>query len=430
MCFRIAPAATHEDVTTMAKVADKLTDILIARATLAPGERQKQLWDTKVTGFHVRILPASKTYGYQYRTAGGRAGTTRMMRIGKWPDIKLDVARDTAHDYANQVALARRGHGEDPSAAKQEAKRAAAAKLSALIAVDGEYEKHLKRRKIVNVKTIMSGLRRGLAKLGAKDVYDVTRADLVAAITAIEDQGKPGAAQDLRKFAHTLCEWCVKRGFAPSNVLAGLKREKLSRAEKIARGEKRARALPDHEIVAVWNACEGFGAFGRIMRMSLLCATRRSEVAKLTCDKILSDRLVLPPLSTKSGEQHEVPMTELMRLVIASQHKTTSKFVFPSERTGGTVSGWSKLLPKLQKASGVTFTPHDLRRTCRTVMSQYRVDHDVAELAIGHARQGLDKLYDFAELWDLRSDAFAKVSDHVARLLGEATEPGKVVAIR
>jgi hypothetical protein len=44
----------------------------------------------------------------------------------------------------------------------------------------------------------------------------------------------------------------------------------------------------------------------------------------------------------------------------------------------------------------------------------------VAELAIGHQRQGLDKLYDFSQLWDLRRDAFGKVSDRVAALIGPA----------
>jgi hypothetical protein len=57
------------------------------------------------------------------------------------------------------------------------------------------------------------------------------------------------------------------------------------------------------------------------------------------------------------------------------------------------------------------------------------IDHDVAELAIGHQRQGLDRLYDFAELWELRCDAFGKVSDHVAGLIGQPLEPGKVVAL-
>jgi hypothetical protein len=56
-----------------------------------------------------------------------------------------------------------------------------------------------------------------------------------------------------------------------------------------------------------------------------------------------------------------------------------------------------------------------------------RVDHDVAELAIGHARDGLRRQYDFAQLWDLRGEAFAKVSDHVTALLEQPS--GKVIPL-
>jgi len=35
----------------------------------------------------------------------------------------------------------------------------------------------------------------------------------------------------------------------------------------------------------------------------------------------------------------------------------------------------------------------------------------------------------FAELWDLRCDAFAKVSNHVAALIGQPPETGKVVPL-
>jgi hypothetical protein len=49
-------------------------------------------------------------------------------------------------------------------------------------------------------------------------------------IATIEAVGKPGAAQDLRKFARTFLEWCVSSGRAHSNVLAGLRQPKRSRA--------------------------------------------------------------------------------------------------------------------------------------------------------------------------------------------------------
>jgi integrase len=62
--------------------------------------------------------------------------------------------------------------------------------------------------------------------------------------------------------------------------------------------------------------------------------------------------------------------------------------VFSSEKTRGVISGWTKMVNALQLSSGVVFALHDLRRTCRTLMSHLGVDHEIAELAIGHKRQG------------------------------------------
>ena len=414
----------HERM-TMAEAA-KLTDAMIRKARLGPKQKQDILWDSAVTGFGVRILAGgSKTFWFQYRPAGGRSVSSRMVRIGPWPSVSLTDARKAARAYAGAVA-----RGDDPAADKQEERRRASSTLRTLLAEGGDYERHLKRRHIVNTKTIMSTLRRGLGRLMGKDVAAITRADLVTAIVAIEDQGKPGAAADLRKCARTFCEWCVHRGFAPANVLAGLRQSKTTRAERLASEARKPRALADHEIIAVWNAANGRGAFGNIIRLLLLTGARRSEIAKLTRDRILSDRLLLPPTHTKMGEKHEVPLTDLMRAAIATQPATVSALVFASEKTGRAFNGWGKSVTALERAAGVTFTPHDLRRTCRTLMSRLGVEHDIAELAIGHKRTGLDRLYNFDQAWQLRCDAFAKVSDHVAALLGHAGAEGKVVAIR
>jgi len=114
-----------------------------------------------------------------------------------------------------------------------------------------------------------------------------------------------------------------------------------------------------------------------------------------------------------------------MRAVIAAQPATVSPLVFASETTGRAFNGWGKSVIALQRAAGVTFTPHDLRRTCRTLMSCLGVEPDIAELAIGHKRTGLDRLYNFDQAWQLCCDAFAKVSAHVATLIdARAGAPG------
>jgi hypothetical protein len=51
-------------------------------------------------------------------------------------------------------------------------------------------------------------------------------------------------------------------------------------------------------------------------------------------------------------------------------------------------------------------------------MSRLGVAEDLAELAIGHVRDDLVRRYNKDEAWEGRSDAFAKVSDHVAALIG------------
>ncbi len=64
-----------------------------------------------------------------------------------------------------------------------------------------EYERSLQRRKIVNVKAVMSTLRRGLAPFASREIGALTRKDLVSQIDRLEDAGLPGAATDLRALA-------------------------------------------------------------------------------------------------------------------------------------------------------------------------------------------------------------------------------------
>lgn len=82
---------------------------------------------------------------------------------------------------------------------------------------------------------------------------------------------------------------------------------------------------------------------------------------------------MIVPEHVKTGAQHAVPLTDSMRAVIIAQPVTTSALLFPSPVTGGRIQGWTKLVAKLQQAAGVDFRLHDLRRTCRTLMSRLGV---------------------------------------------------------
>jgi integrase len=406
----------------------KLTESAIAKATVPPGKAKAWLWDSQVKGLGVRVLPSgSKTFWFMYRPRGaGRSANSRMVKINTFGTISLADARNTARDLAGQVS-----RKEDPAAQRQEAKRRASSTLRQVLAQGGDYERHLQRRNIVNTKVIMSSLNRGLGKLMGKDVTDLTRQDLVGAIERLEGEGKPGAAQDLRKFARTFLEWCVSSGRAHSNVLAGLRNPKRSRAERLKAAANGGRALSDDEIRAVWQAAGELGSFGALTRLALTTAARRGELAQLERTRDLTaDRIIIQPEHAKTGAQHEVPLTDLTRQVIAAQPVTTSPLLFPSPVTGGRIQGWTKLVAKLQRASGVDFRLHDLRRTCRTLMSRLGVPEDIAELAIGHVRADLVARYNFDQAWEGRCDAFQRVSAHVESLIGTHHRRAAVIPLR
>src|SRR5262249_21260536 len=155
------------------------------------------------------------------------------------------------------------------------------------------------------------------------------------------------------------------------------------------------------------------------IRLALVTGLRRGELTRLERARdITAHRIIVQPEHAKTGEQHEVPLTDLMRAVIAAQPVTTSPLVFPSSKTGRRLAGCGQLVPNRRGFSGVAFRLHDLRRTCRTLMSRLGVPEDIAELAIGHVRADLVARYNKDQAWGGRVDAFVKVSDHIESLIG------------
>jgi integrase len=395
-------------------LAGTLTKTKIEKAvrTGAPqGKAQVVLWDTAPLGLGLKIrATGSCSWIFQFRPKGvGRSEAARTLTLGSWPSVTLDAARAAATAKAGEVAL-----GKDP-AAERRIERTRERRI--VIRVLDEFEHAIKRRRLVNVTTIMSTLRRGLAPHANREIDALERADFVERIDALEAAGKPGAATDLRKHARSLLEWAVSKGLVRFNVLAGLRRPRASRAERLD-DERKGRALSDDEIAVVWALAGSLGAFGGLLRLGLLTAMRRSELARLRWSDVYDDRIVLAAHGTKTGVRHEIPITAAMRAVLTAQSKTTSDLVFPSARTpGAQLSGWTQLVAAAVKRSGVDFRLHDLRRTARTLMSRLGVAEDAAELAIGHVRRGLIGVYNKDDAWRARVDAFERVSDHVAKIV-------------
>jgi integrase len=403
-------------------MAENLTKARIEKfvsAGMPAGKPEAVLKDNAVTGLGLRMrATGSCSWVLVYRKRGaGRKACPRRVTLGSWPALTLDAARAAARAMVGEIALRKDPAVELRSERNREQRRVPGA-------LD-DYERSLQRRKIVNMKAVMSTLRRGLAPFAAREIDTLTRKDLIEQIEALENAGRPGAATDLRSHARAWLEWAVSSSLVQFNVLAGLRRPRSSRAERLD-GKSKGKALSDPEIVALWNGVGVIGGFGGLVRLGLLTGMRRTELAGLRWSDVRDDRIVLSAHATKTGAQHEIPVTATMRAVLSAQPRTTSDLVFPSWRTGAQMRGWTELVAAATRKTGVDFKLHDLRRTTRTLLSRLGVDEPTAELCIGHVRRGLVAIYNEDHAWAARVDAFQKVSAHVAAIVGSSTAPGVV----
>src|SRR4029077_19661073 len=123
----------------------------------------------------------------------------RRVTLGSWPTLALDAARAAAKGMVGEIALKK-----DPAMELRDERNRERRIVSRAL---DEYERSLQRRKIVNVKAVMSTLRRGLAPFASREIGALTRKDLISQIDRLEDAGLPGAATDLRSHSRAWLEW-------------------------------------------------------------------------------------------------------------------------------------------------------------------------------------------------------------------------------
>ena len=246
----------------------KLTDAAVSRLELDDKQADLTVWDTEIPGFGLRIRPSGKTWIVGYRPAGsGRSGQFKRQKLGLVDSMKTAEARVQA-----RVVLGRIAGGADPLAERRLARKDVKLTLAEML---DRYEKALERRQYVRRNDVLSSLRSKLKPLLSRDIRTLTAADFAVEISKIEAAGKMGAAKGLRTHARAFLSWCAAdQHVLGSNPLMGHRKERATRADKVARDEY-GRALSDEEIVRVWLACDPETVFGRLMRFFILTGCRR-----------------------------------------------------------------------------------------------------------------------------------------------------------
>lgn len=397
------------------------------------------LWDAELKGFGLRVRPSGrKVYIVEYRPGGGgRKAPKRRYTIGSHGS---PWAPDTARTEAKRI-LGLAAAGKDPAADRTEARRREGDTVEAL--AEAFIEKYAKREQRSWQETERVLKRDINPAIGRKLIDDVTRQDVVRLIDTVADRGVVMGARThayLRRFFN----WCLERGYIKESPVAGLKAP--------GRAQDRDRVLSDSETLEVWRAIDSLGSlWGPMVKLLLLTGQRLNEVAGMRWSEIDTDSgtWVLPAARTKNKREHEVPLTETARSVLAAIPRMSIEYkpvplVFTT--TGRTpMSGFSSAKRALDKAILEArqsedpeakpmphWTFHDLRRTVTTGLARLGIHPHVADALLNHksgAITGVAAVYNRHAYLDERRRALEAWEAHVLALTQAQVTEGNVVVL-
>lgn len=411
----------------------KLTDALVRSIDPLAGPSEYVIWDTDVTGFGLRVRGKSMSYVLVYRPAGqGRSANAKRFKLGSPGSIaNVKDARRMALAVLGRIAS-----GADPNAERKEERRRSRSTVKDML---DRYDEHLERRDYVTRTDVISLLRRRLRPMLGREISEIKAWEFAEIIERLDKKSGGTAGGTFRTRCTTFLNWCTfEARVLEVNPLAGYRRRRDTRSERVKKSEM-GKALTDEELRKVWLAADPTTSLGRLVRFLMLTGCRRNEGAKLLWPMVELDtrRISLPATFTKQARGHTVYISNELAGMLEplKEEKLVSDYVFPSNRTGGPMSGWSKIMdpgdrrtaggtkpgtPGFVKQCGVQFTFHDLRRTFRTGLSRLNIETELAELALGHARSDLESRYNRDDCEAGLRNAFQVWGNHVARVCNES----------
>jgi integrase len=403
-----------------------------------------EVMDAIVPGLGVRVTErGTKTFMLVARFPGSTNPTRRA--LGEYDALSLEKARIKARHWHELI-----DKGIDPAQEtrlQRQAEQRKRAGTFAAVAEDFIAEKLSTERRGRDAELQIRN--EFLPRWGGRPVVDITAQDVVEVVKAAKARGATYMAHSLLATARRLFSWAIdQRAY-------GLETSPCDRLKpKSIIGEKRPRerVLSDDEVRAFWRAtAEMEYPYGPLARMLLVTGARHREVSEAAWTEfdVKAKVWTVPQERHKSASGHRVPLTDdVIALLSALPRFKTGNYLFSTTfgekptMIGDKVKTKlvARMLEELDRTTRtrrgkdprrVELKPwviHDLRRTLRTHLSALRIPDHIAEMVIGHGRQGLQRVYDQHRYLDEMREALtlwgARLRDIVE------PPPANVVAIK
>lgn len=357
-------------------------------------------------GLYLTVHPSGKkSWALRYRYRG------RPRRLTLKRGLTLAEARGEAVAKLKQLE-----EGHDPAARPEPEPESPP---NSFEDVAGEFLK----RKVEGTRTAREVRRiverEAVTRWGKRPFHDVGRADVLRALDELMDRESPAMANKAASVFKRLWNWADDRGIPCEPLVAKLKKPAPERS--------RERVLTDEELAAVWQAAGNVGyPFGPFIRLLILTAQRRGELAAMTWGDVDEGEALWTLPRTKAGRAHDVPLSGPALEILEGLPRFEGAYVFTTTSGKKPLAGWSKLKARLDralKAQGADvkrWTLHDLRRTAATRMAAMNVPPHVLAAILNHSpgrTMGISAVYIRHRYLAERREALAAWGAHVLELV-------------
>jgi integrase len=381
----------------------------VAALSLPDGRTDVVYFDGEVRRFGYRLRQGAggkvrRSWMVQYRFAG----RSRRLLLGDAEVVTAAQARVMA-----QKALGRVANGEDPQADKVERRAKDRMNLKSVVS-----DYLAIKRDEVRPKTFEQ-IERYLAHgphfrpLHNRPIDQVTQRDVAACLGAIMRERRNVAARAARSTLSAFFRWCLQQGFVTANPVIN--------TGKPRDPGPRARVLSDPELIDIWRAC-GDDHFGKIVKLLILLAARRSEVGGMGWSELDDNgNWTIPKERSKNGREHTLPLPQAALDIIASVPKVLDRDQLFGERAARGFTRWYEYKLLLDQRSGVSdWTLHDLRRSAATGMATIGIQPHIIEQILNHQsghKRGVAGIYNRSSYTKDVRDALLRWANHVDALV-------------
>lgn len=324
-------------------------------------------------------------------------GRQKELTIGRYPDITLAKARELATESRANIQ-----QGEDVARTKKlVARELAAAKTLRELAND-----YLAKAKPVLAASTFKQRKHHiddviLPKLGSLLVREVTTTDVVY---LLESVGKVHVASLVLIALSRIFKHGIAKHLALTNPCLGITATAICDAPKPTRLRLK---LTEDELRLVLPALPSIGIQNAIaIKILLSTCVCIGELVKAEWVEINFDKAewTIPDANSKTRKGFTIPLPPAIVgwFKELQQYACGSNYVLPTRRIGAskqphiltlTISvALNKLCNKLKDVR--RFTPHDLRSTARSHLTELGINLIVAERCLNHSLGGLVSIYD------------------------------------